>query len=351
METTGNADDLARLYSRFGQSIRENDAAAVRQLYRELRVAGRPLQEILDEASANATTAGNLEEILLGDHEGINPQPIVTPKLLQSAPTAAGIAHVNPKSRPGAADVEEVSSTDAAPIGTVRRISQLASQSRLIWLSSGMANSAIGFFVFLSLMSGLHFDWAQPLRATVPRATTADSRNSNAAKAGFSITRTMEPTTASVNWFDEHSPPDAVASLTALTSQPEPRQTRAEETASTQLEPKTDAQLGGQDGPRSASTSGVPLSNAQRLELLNRGDALFAVGDITAARQFYQRVAEAGYGEAAVRLGESYDPAFLHQARLPGARSDVTAAKLWYHRAVELGAQEAEILLKAMQTD
>jgi len=83
--------------------------------------------------------------------------------------------------------------------------------------------------------------------------------------------------------------------------------------------------------------------------LLERGDGLFAVGDIASARLFYQRAAEAGDARAALRLGESYDPAFLERARLR-VQGDRTLAMFWYGRARDLGASEAEILLKAMQS-
>ena len=40
-----------------------------------------------------------------------------------------------------------------------------------------------------------------------------------------------------------------------------------------------------------------------------RGDELFAVGDVASARLFYQRASEAGNAKAALRMGETYDPA------------------------------------------
>src|SRR5205807_2187786 len=50
--------------------------------------------------------------------------------------------------------------------------------------------------------------------------------------------------------------------------------------------------------------------------LLNRGDSLLSTGDIASGRLFYQRAAEAGNGQAALRLGNTYDPAFLERAQL-----------------------------------
>jgi len=84
------------------------------------------------------------------------------------------------------------------------------------------------------------------------------------------------------------------------------------------------------------------------VRLLAQGDSLFITGDITSARLFYERGAEAGDGQAALRLGESYDPAFLQRAKLR-VQGDTARAVFWYGRARDLGVNEAEILLNAIQ--
>jgi hypothetical protein len=91
------------------------------------------------------------------------------------------------------------------------------------------------------------------------------------------------------------------------------------------------------------------LSSGETAFLLERGDRLFGVGDIASARLFYERAADAGDAQAALRLGGTYDPAFLQRAqlRLPG---DPKLAVFWYRRAQELGAGEAQLLLSGMQT-
>src|SRR5262249_26595790 len=61
----------------------------------------------------------------------------------------------------------------------------------------------------------------------------------------------------------------------------------------------------------------VPKSEAPKpATLLSRADSLFSMGDVTSARLFYQRAADAGNGEAALRLAGTYDPSFLHWAKL-----------------------------------
>jgi Peptidase C39 family len=105
--------------------------------------------------------------------------------------------------------------------------------------------------------------------------------------------------------------------------------------------------------PPAAPTTGLPetrLSAADIAALLARGDVLFGKGDVVAARLFYERAANAGEGQAALRLGETFDPGFLDQARLRGARGDLSTALSWYRRARDLGMAEAEILLKSLET-
>lgn len=94
--------------------------------------------------------------------------------------------------------------------------------------------------------------------------------------------------------------------------------------------------------------SSVP-SAAEIATLLAHGDALFRSGDLAAARFFYQRAADAGDGQAAIRLGETFDPVFLEHTQLHGARGDLELALSWYRRARDLGATEAGLLLRSLE--
>ncbi|MBV9151019.1 MAG: sel1 repeat family protein [Alphaproteobacteria bacterium] len=104
------------------------------------------------------------------------------------------------------------------------------------------------------------------------------------------------------------------------------------------------------NGPAPTAPAEPRISAAEAAELLSRGDTAFGVGDIASARLFYERAADAGSGEAALRLGETYDPNFLERAKLRSVQGDPKAAIHWYWRAKELGIAEADILLKGMQT-
>jgi hypothetical protein len=110
----------------------------------------------------------------------------------------------------------------------------------------------------------------------------------------------------------------------------------------------------GTQAPASIPSMPNPPPNQLRLPpteiaaLLARGDALFARGDISSARLFYERAADAGEGRAALRLGNTFDPAFLEFAHLH-MRGDLAMAEAWYGRARKLGETEAEILLTTAQ--
>jgi TPR repeat protein len=85
--------------------------------------------------------------------------------------------------------------------------------------------------------------------------------------------------------------------------------------------------------------------------LVDRGDELMKRADVSAGRLFYERAADAGIPEAALRLGASYDPAFLTRAGIKGVQGDPALAARWYKRARDLGAAvEAEVLLNGLNS-
>jgi hypothetical protein len=98
-----------------------------------------------------------------------------------------------------------------------------------------------------------------------------------------------------------------------------------------------------------APSAGPLLSGPEIVALVARGDALFGKGDLAAARLLYERAADAGDGQAAVRLGETFDPVFLDHAHLSGVRGDSDTAMSWYRRARDLGAADADVLIKSLE--
>jgi hypothetical protein len=101
----------------------------------------------------------------------------------------------------------------------------------------------------------------------------------------------------------------------------------------------------------SPDTPNAILSTAEVTELLARGDALLRTGDIASARLFYERAAAVGDGRAALRLGATFDPAFLGNAGLRNAQGDAAKARSWYSRALDLGAAEAKRQLNSLETE
>ena len=101
--------------------------------------------------------------------------------------------------------------------------------------------------------------------------------------------------------------------------------------------------------PDLPSPAASRLPGPEIAALVARGDVLFSTGDLAAARTFYERAADAGEAQAALRLGETYDPSFLDHAHLRGVRGNLETARSWYRRARDLGAAEAEVLLNSTQ--
>jgi hypothetical protein len=110
----------------------------------------------------------------------------------------------------------------------------------------------------------------------------------------------------------------------------------------------------GLEATNRADTSDGGLGRSARLTgeevkaLITRGDEMLGSDDVTSARLFYERAADAADARAALRLGESYDPAFLAGARLSPTMANIPLAAQWYRRAGELGAPEADTMLRAL---
>ena len=94
-------------------------------------------------------------------------------------------------------------------------------------------------------------------------------------------------------------------------------------------------------GRRSPAPARRPQADPAALAaLLRRGDALLALGDVSGARRFYERAAEAGSAAGARAAGRTHDPAVLAGLGVRGIRPDPAAAAEWYRRAEALAAQE-----------
>ncbi|MFC7688421.1 hypothetical protein ACFQY5_01015 [Paeniroseomonas aquatica] len=72
--------------------------------------------------------------------------------------------------------------------------------------------------------------------------------------------------------------------------------------------------------------------------LLRRGEALLAIGDVSGARRFFERVAEAGHAAGARAMGRTYDPEVLASLQAWSMLPDPATAATWYRRAREMEA-------------
>lgn len=153
----------------------------------------------------------------------------------------------------------------------------------------------------------------------------------------------------------------AVNSAAPMVSSPSPLPVRVPDsdvstTAAGTPEPLSASPAEQSGSDRHAEPSTIPpiavsLSAEEIATLLARGDAFLSTGDFASARLCYERAADAGDAQAALRLGETYDPGFLARVRLKGARGDAVAAGRWYRYALGLGATEAEVLLSNLMTN
>ncbi len=75
---------------------------------------------------------------------------------------------------------------------------------------------------------------------------------------------------------------------------------------------------------------------------LQRARDLFSAGDVAGARALLRPEAESGNAQAALALGQSYDPMTFTPDSPANAGPDATEAFRWYQKAMELGAPEGE---------
>ena len=92
----------------------------------------------------------------------------------------------------------------------------------------------------------------------------------------------------------------------------------------------------------------APADRDRALKLHARGEEQLERGNIYAARQFFERAADAGLADSALALAATYDPAELARLKVLGLRADPGEARKWYEKARELGAREAEARLRRL---
>jgi TPR repeat protein len=94
-----------------------------------------------------------------------------------------------------------------------------------------------------------------------------------------------------------------------------------------------------------------PAASQDLAALLARGDAMLELGDVVAARLFYQRAASLGSARGATALGKTYDPVFLAAVQATGITADRKLAAGWYRKGAALGDAEGSRRLAVLMAD
>ena len=100
--------------------------------------------------------------------------------------------------------------------------------------------------------------------------------------------------------------------------------------------------------PQSSMPSAPTEEQQRAVAFLDRGRTQIERGNISAARLFYRRAADAGLAQGALALAATYDPNELARLRVAGVQPDLALAREWYVKARELGATEAEERLRRL---
>lgn len=93
--------------------------------------------------------------------------------------------------------------------------------------------------------------------------------------------------------------------------------------------------------PKPAAPTMTPEDRERAQRLFKRGQDELSEANLSSARLFFERAADAGLAEAALALGATYDSAELQRLNIRGAHADAKEARRWYERASQLGAAEA----------
>ena len=344
-----------RLCQELAECIHSEDDAGLRQAYRELLHKGLSRHQLLDEVIRLVNS----------------PDPPPPTESRSDAATTASVAeHGLSRGReagdwaiqiqPGLPDNAAQTSSEKSlvQVGADQRRRAGAGFSRL---QRAFAGTSICIALAVAVVGGLLFfvrpavqrqipvvaslpalPTPEPVIAEARGATTEKVVNTTAfsPKPGLSSNPNVSPETPQATFSSAAAtlPQDIVEQATPMPAPP-PNNTPASSS--------TPAPIGTPAVQQNANT----LPKETIAELLARGDARFAAGDLASARLYYEGAANAGDGLAALRLGQSYDPSFLAFTRFAKGTGNPATAAQWYLRADKLGAAEAQGLLRALARD
>jgi hypothetical protein len=140
---------------------------------------------------------------------------------------------------------------------------------------------------------------------------------------------------------------EAVASTSGRSSASELRRPEVQSTAreaASDLDTKV-----AMETERSTSASAAPRSPADEQRLLARASALLRQADISGARPLLEHALERGSARAAFMLAETYDARVLQSWRARGISGDLTKARELYERAQAGGIEDAKERIEALK--
>jgi hypothetical protein len=93
----------------------------------------------------------------------------------------------------------------------------------------------------------------------------------------------------------------------------------------------------------------IPYARSQNETILfEKARERFVKGDVAGARAIFEVLALKGDPDAAIAMGETYDPVVLAQLYVKGLQPDEKKAITWYKKAEEFGDQRARTRLNAL---
>ncbi len=132
----------------------------------------------------------------------------------------------------------------------------------------------------------------------------------------------------------------------------EARQRAADVIAATSTLAVGDNKQGSEASTAEPSQTAPPITTSKTAppaeRLLQRGHSFLLDGNISIARQFYQRSAKLGLATAAVAMASTFDPQELPNLGLVDMPANKELAREWYEKAKELGSPVAEQRLKRL---
>ncbi len=113
--------------------------------------------------------------------------------------------------------------------------------------------------------------------------------------------------------------------------------------------PPPEVQLAAVEEAAEAPAMAMGIDDPSR-PLMARGDALMELGDVAAARRFYDRAYDLGNIRAARSIARTYDPVVLGSMNVQGMRGDAAKALDWYRKAEKAGEPDATQAIAALET-